>query len=330
VQKKTSFRQNPEFLKRLYRRMLFFRRFEERVHIAYTKRKYSGFCHLHIGQEAVLVGTQENLRRTDYSISSYRSHTQAIAKGVPAKDVFSELFGKVTGCSRGKGGSMHMFSKEHRFLGGHGIVGGQAPIASGVAFAIKYRQLDEIIVCYIGDAAINQGQFMEALNMATVWNLPVLYLIENNRYGMGTNICRTTALENLHERASGFNLAHSHVDGMDVLAVYNKVKEVVEDIRQTSRPYLLEALTYRYHGHSVSDPAHYRTQEELENYRRRDPIIQLAKHLQDLGFATEDELKQLNKVIKAEVREAETFADEAQVVDKSEVLDHVFTPYGTH
>lgn len=313
-----------EQLIRAYKEMLFYRRFEEKTLMAYTKQKFSGFCHLHIGQEAVCVGVQHALRDTDYMISGYRSHTQAIAKGIPAKEVMAELFGKVTGCSRGKGGSMHMFSKQHRFLGGHGIVGGQVPIAAGVGFKIKYDNEDDIIVCYLGDAAANQGQFFEALNMAATWDLPCLFIIENNQYGMGTDIHRTTSIENLYERAHGFNMEHSQVDGMHYQSVYEHVVPIVEKMRKDKRPYLLEAKTYRYKGHSVSDPGTYRTKEEVKKYQEIDPILQLKADIVKNKLSNEDELKEWDQAIKAELKEIEKFADESAEPEISEAFEHIY------
>ena len=308
----------------LYKQMLFYRRFEERVQLAYTKQKFSGFCHLHIGQEAVCVGIQSHLRETDYVISGYRSHTQAIAKGIEPKAVFSELFGKVSGCAKGKGGSMHMFSSEHRFLGGHGIVGGQAPIATGVGFAIKYRGEDDIMVCYLGDAAMNQGQVFESLNMAETWDLPCLFVIENNRYGMGTDITRTTSVDRLAKRALAFDMAHSTVDGMNVLTVQDHVSPIVKKMRKDHRPYLLEVETYRFKGHSVSDPGTYRTKEELSSYQEKDPILQLRGVLMQEGLADEKVLKEWDVEAKNQVKEAEAFADQAPIADLDEIWTDVF------
>lgn len=308
----------------MYHEMCLFRRFEEQVGLAYTKRKFSGFCHLHIGQEGLAVGVQKAIQPHDYMISSYRSHTQAIGKGISPEAVFAELYGKDAGCSRGKGGSMHMFSAEHRFLGGHGIVGGQVPIAAGVAFASRYRNDDHICVCYLGDAATNQGAFHEALNMAATWELPVLVIIENNKYGMGTDIARTTSITNLQDRALAYDMDRSQMDGMNVLKVWEHTKDIVQNMRQSKRPHLLEAQTYRYRGHSVSDPATYRTKEEVAHFQsKRDPIKQMAKYLEDQGWATAEELKQWDKDAKARVKEAEAFADQAAQPAPEAAMDHL-------
>lgn len=309
----------------LYREMLLFRRFEERVQQAYTKQKFSGFCHLYIGQEAVGVGIQRQLRPTDYMISGYRSHTQAIGKGIAPDAVMAELFGKATGCSGGKGGSMHMFSAERRFLGGHGIVGGQVPIAVGAAFAIKYRKEDDICVCYLGDAATNQGQFFEALNMAETWDLPVLFVIENNRYGMGTDIRRTTSVDRLAKRALAFDMQSSEVDGMDVLAVADHVKKIVAAMRKDSRPHLLEAMTYRYRGHSVSDPGTYRTKEEVEQYQKRDPILVLAKKIVDAKIKTAEELDAIDAEVREVVKGVEAKADAAEAPALAAAWEDVYS-----
>jgi pyruvate dehydrogenase E1 component alpha subunit len=307
----------------VYKEMLFYRRFEERVLKAYQAGKFAGFCHLHIGQEAVCVGVQRALAPTDYMISGYRSHTQAIAKGVSPEAVMAELFGKYDGSVKGKGGSMHMFSKEHRFLGGHGIVGGQTPLAAGVAFAIKYEEKQEIIVCYLGDAATNQGQFFEAMNMAATWKLPVLYVIENNRYGMGTDIKRTTSVDHLWKRALAFDMEHSQVDGMDVVQVYDHVKPLAESMRKSHRPHLLEVITYRYRGHSVSDPATYRTKEEVQEWISRDPLTLLGAALTGAKVATEAEFQTWDEEARSRLEGVEAFADASPFPPDSEAFTDV-------
>jgi pyruvate dehydrogenase E1 component alpha subunit len=315
---------DSELLISMYKEMAFYRKFEELVNHAYTQRKFSGFCHLHIGQEAVCVGVQRNLRPTDYVIGSYRTHTLAIAKGIAPEAVLAELYGRETGCSKGRGGSMHMFSKEHRFLGGHGIVGGQVPIATGVGFKLKYRDEDDVIVCYIGDAAMNQGAVFEALNMAAIWKLPVLYIIENNRYGMGTDIRRTTNIEHLHQIALAFNMEHGDVDGMNVLAVHEKVGQILKQMRKDHKPYLLEAQTYRYKGHSVSDPGTYRTKEEVESYQKIDPILQLGAQLIKEGLADDETLKQWQKEARDQCRKAEEIAESGPVPDPKDACRYIF------
>jgi len=308
-----------------YRDMLFYRRFEERVQVAYTQGKFSGFCHLHIGQEAVCVGVQAVLRTTDYVISGYRSHTQAIAKGIPPLEVMAEMFGKASGCCRGKGGSMHMFSFARRFFGGHGIVGGQAPLAAGIAFKINYRQEDDIVVCYLGDAAMNQGQVMEAMNLAMIWNLPLLFIIENNRYGMGTDIRRTTSIEQLCDRAAGFGMPSAQMDGMDVISTYLQTQAIAAQVREQKKPFLLEALTYRYRGHSVSDPGTYRTKEELEQYRQQDPITQLGAKLVSSGIMSEQEQRDIAATIKQQLQAVEQQADAAEVLPLDALYEDIYT-----
>ncbi|MEY4631088.1 MAG: hypothetical protein RIQ81_1208 [Pseudomonadota bacterium] len=316
---------SKEFLVQLYKDMILYRRFEERVHVAYTtRRKFAGFCHLHIGQEAVAAGVQHALRPTDYVIGAYRSHTQAIAKGITPNEVMAELFGKVGGCVRGKGGSMHMFSKEKRFLGGHGIVGGQVPLAAGVGFAIKYRGEQDVCVCYLGDAATNQGQFFEALNMAATWKLPVLFIIENNRYGMGTDIHRTTSIDHLWKRALAFDMAHSQVDGLNVLNIVDAVRSTCDAIRKDNHPHLMEIMTYRYRGHSVSDPGAYRTKEEVAEYQAKDPMNMHGKFLVASKLATEADLAKWDEEAKKIAEEAENFADQSPPPGEDEIWKDVY------
>lgn len=322
-----SLRGERELLISLIKEMMFYRRFEERVLSAYTRRKFSGFCHLHIGQEGLCAGVQRCLNKSDYMITGYRSHTQAVAKGISPLEVLSELFGKVTGCSRGKGGSMHMFSWEHRFFGGHGIVGGQAPLATGMAWKVRYQKEPDIVVCYLGDAAMNQGQVFEALNMAALWKLPVLFVIENNLYGMGTHISRTTTIgaTSLYKRALAFDMDHSQVDGQNVRAVFEHVSPLVAQMREGSGPHLLEALTYRYKGHSVSDPGLYRSKEEVMGYKNgQDPIQNLAHELTARKFTTDEQIKEWDGEIKAHIKDLEQQADEAPEPDVAEAWQHVY------
>ena len=321
---KQQVNQDKEWLLSVYHEMCYYRRFEERVLQAYTAQKFAGFCHVHIGQEALCVGVQRALRPTDYMITGYRSHTQAIAKGILGREVFAELLGKVTGCAKGNGGSMHMFSKERRFLGGHGIVGGQVPLAAGVGFAINYEKKDDIVVCYIGDAATNQGQFHEALNMAATWNLPVLTIIENNRYGMGTDIKRTTSIDNLWKRALAYDMDHGQVDAMNVQKTHEFVAGVVANMRKTKRPYLLDAICYRYKGHSVSDPGLYRTKEEITEWIAKDPISQLGEFLKKNKMAPEEELKALDTKAKERSKSDESWAEEQPIPSEDQVWQNVY------
>lgn len=321
---KQFIKDNTELAVSFYRDMLFYRRYEERVQVAYTQGKFSGFCHLHIGQEAVCVGVQAALRATDYVISGYRSHTQALAKGISPEAVMAEMFGKASGCCRGKGGSMHMFSEKLRFFGGHGIVGGQAPLATGIAFKISYRDEDDLVVCYLGDAAMNQGQVMEAMNMAMIWKLPVLFIIENNRYGMGTDIKRTTSLDRLCDRANGFAMQSAQLDGMDVIATYLQTQEIATQVREQQQPFLLEALTYRYRGHSVSDPGNYRTKEELEQYHKEDPLTRLSDQLVALGIVDATKLQTMAAEVKQQLQKIEKQADDADILPNAAIYEDIY------
>jgi pyruvate dehydrogenase E1 component alpha subunit len=297
----------------LLRQMLLIRRFEEKAAEAYALGKIGGFCHLYIGQEAVAVGSLASLRDDDYVIASYREHGQALARGVPANAVMAELFGKATGCSKGKGGSMHLFDVTRRFLGGHGIVGGHIPLAAGIGFAIKYRGGDQVCLCYFGEAAVNIGAFHETLNMASVYKLPVIFCCENNRYGMGTAFERVAAVTDVVEHACSYDMAAELVNGMDVLAVYAATGRAVARARAGGHPTLLEVRTYRYMGHSMSDPLHgvYRTKEEVEEQKRRDPISQLALKLREAGALDQAGLDALDAEVRAEVDAAVRFADES-------------------
>jgi pyruvate dehydrogenase E1 component alpha subunit len=309
----------------LLRQMLLIRRFEEKAAEAYALGKIGGFCHLYIGQEAVAVGSLAVLRNDDYVISSYREHGQALARGIPATAVMAELFGKATGCSRGKGGSMHLFDVARRFMGGHGIVGGHIPLAAGIGFAIKYRGGDQVCLCYFGEAAVNIGAFHETLNMASVYKLPVIFCCENNRYGMGTAFERVAAVTDVVEHACSYDMAAELVNGMDVLAVRAATERAVARARQGGHPTLLEVRTYRYMGHSMSDPLHgvYRTKEEVEAQKQRDPISQLALKLTEDGALDQAGLDALDAEVRAIVEEAVRFADESPDPDPAALTTDV-------
>ncbi len=311
--------------RRLLRDMLLIRRFEERAAEAYALGKIGGFCHLYIGQEAVGVGALAALGPEDYVISSYREHGQALARGIPATAVMAELFGKATGCSQGKGGSMHLFDATRRFMGGHAIVGGHIPLAAGLGFAIKYRGGEQVCLCFFGEAAVNIGAFHEALNMASVWKLPVIFLCENNRYGMGTAFERVAAVTDVVEHACSYDMAAELVNGMDVLEVYRATERAVHRARGGGHPTLLEVRTYRFMGHSMSDPLHgvYRTKDEVEEQKRRDPISQLAVRLKEEGVLDQAGLDELDAAIRAEVDAAVTFADQSPDPDPAELTSHV-------
>lgn len=315
----------PELERRMLRQMLLIRRFEEKAAEAYALGKIGGFCHLYIGQEAVAVGSLAALRDDDYVISSYREHGQALARGVPATAVMAELFGKATGCSKGKGGSMHLFDAGRRFLGGHAIVGGHIPLAAGIGFAIRYRGGDQLCLCYFGEAAVNIGGFHEALNMASVYKLPVIFCCENNRYGMGTAFERVAAVTDVVEHACSYDMAAELVNGMDALAVYEATTRAAERARKGGHPTLLEVRTYRYMGHSMSDPLHgvYRTKEEVEEQRKRDPITQLATKLRDGGVLDQASFEALDAEVRAEVEAAVRFADQSPDPDPAELTTHV-------
>jgi pyruvate dehydrogenase E1 component alpha subunit len=312
-------------LRQMLREMLLIRRFEEKAAEAYALGKIGGFCHLYIGQEAVAVGVHTALRPDDYVICSYREHGQALVRGVSPRAVMAELYGKATGCSAGKGGSMHLFDVERRFMGGHGIVGGHIPLAAGLGFAIKSRGTDQVCVCFFGEAAVNIGAFHEALNMASVWKLPVIFLCENNRYGMGTAFERVAAVTDVVEHACSYDMAGEVVNGMDVLEVRQAVERAVRRAREGGHPTLLEARTYRFMGHSMSDPLHgvYRSKEEVEEQKKRDPIAQLAHRLRDEGALDDAALDALDAEVRAEVEDAVRFADESPDPAPEELTTHV-------
>ena len=316
---------HAELHTRMVREMLLIRRFEEKVAEAYALGKIGGFCHLYIGQEAVAVGTSAALRPDDYVICSYREHGQALVRGISANAVMAELFGKATGCSGGKGGSMHLFDAEKRFMGGHGIVGGHIPLAAGLAFAVKYQGGDQLCVCYFGEAAVNIGAFHEALNMASVWKLPVIFVCENNRYGMGTAFERVAAVTDVVEHACSYDMAAELVNGMDVLEVHHATERAVQRARKGGHPTLLEVRTYRYMGHSMSDPLHgvYRTKDEVEEQKKKDPISQLAMKLKEEGVIDQAGLDAIDAEVRGIAEEAVKFADESPDPDPAELYTHV-------
>ena len=293
-----------------FREMLLIRRFEEKAGQMYGMGLIGGFCHLYIGQEAVVTGiTMASKKGEDAQITGYRDHGHMLVMGLEPKGVMAELTGRQGGLSKGKGGSMHMFSREHRFYGGNGIVGAQVPLGTGLAFAAKYRGENSVSITYFGDGAANQGQVYEAFNMAKLWNLPVVYIIENNKYAMGTSIERAAATIDLSQRGASFDIPGEQVDGMDVRMVFDAAKRAIEWARSGKGPYILEMLTYRYRGHSMSDPAKYRTKDEVTKYRQeRDAIEQVRKRLLEAGTVTEEELKKIETEIRAIVTEAADFA----------------------
>ena len=311
-------------LKSYYREMLLIRRFEERAGQLYGMGLIGGFCHLYIGQEAVVTGIQANVHEGDAVITSYRDHGHMLACGMDPKGVMAELTGRSGGYSKGKGGSMHMFSREKNFYGGHGIVGAQVPIGTGLAFAHKYKGNKNVSLTYFGDGSANQGQVYEAMNMAALWKLPVVYIIENNRYGMGTSVERASAITELYRHGEAFGIPGEQVDGMDVLAVRAAGERAMEYARSGKGPYILEMQTYRYRGHSMSDPAKYRTKEEVDKYRNeRDPIEHVRKRLIDGKMADEAALKAVDTEIRKIVNDAAEFAQHSPEPDAAELWTDV-------
>jgi len=311
---------------KLYKDMLLIRRFEEKSGQLYGMGLIAGFCHLYIGQEAVVVGMQACITDKDSTVTSYRDHGHIIASGIEPKEVMAELTGRATGCSKGKGGSMHMFNIPGKFYGGHGIVGAQVPIGSGLAFAHKYQNDGGLSVTYFGDGSANQGQVYESFNMAKLWNLPAIYIIENNMYAMGTSVERSAATTEFYKRGCSFGIEGIQVDGMDVLKVIEAGQKAVKHVRDGKGPIILEMKTYRYRGHSMSDPAKYRTKEEVADYKEnKDPISTFAKKIIANKLATEEELKELDKQIKAQIKEVEQFAKDSPLPDESELYTDIYT-----
>jgi pyruvate dehydrogenase E1 component alpha subunit len=311
-------------LKQFYADMVLIRRFEEKAGQLYGMGLIGGFCHLYIGQEAVVVGMQAALSQGDQVITAYRDHGHMLACGMDAKGVMAELTGRSAGYSRGKGGSMHMFSREKNFFGGHGIVGAQVPIGTGLAFSNRYKKNGAVTLTYFGDGAANQGQVYESFNMAELWKLPVVYVIENNQYAMGTSVERASAESHFWKRGASFNIPGEEVDGMDVEAVFAAGVRAVEWCRSGKGPIILEMKTYRYRGHSMSDPAKYRTREEVQAVReKRDPIEHLALRLVTAGMATEDDLKAIDRETRQVVNTAAEFAVESPEPDPSELYTDI-------
>ena len=309
---------------KIYSYMLKIRRFEERSSQLYGMGHIGGFCHLYIGQEAVVVGVLKNNKKNDSVVTTYRDHGHMIARGLDPKKIMSELTGRANGYSAGKGGSMHMFSKENNFYGGHGIVGAQVPIGTGIAFTHKYNNDKNICRTYIGDGAMNNGQVFEAFNLAALWNLPVLYIIENNKYGMGTAVDRAAAGSDLYTRGEAFGIKGEIVDGMNVYSVIQAADKAGEYVRSGKGPYILEVQTYRYRGHSMSDPAKYRTKAELEEYKNSDPIEVVKKEILKKKIVSKAELEKLGKEIIDEVKSAAAFALESDFPGSQELYTNVY------
>jgi pyruvate dehydrogenase E1 component alpha subunit len=315
---------SPDEFLRYYREMLLIRRFEEKAGQLYGMGLIGGFCHLYIGQEAVVVGAQSAARPEDALITSYRDHGHMLACGMDPRGVMAELTGRAGGYSKGKGGSMHMFSREKNFYGGHGIVAAQVPIGTGLAFGFKYKGLDNVSLTYFGDGAVNQGQVYESFNMAALWKLPVVFVIENNKYGMGTAVERASASTELCQRGKAYGIPGEAVDGMDVLEMRALAEKAIAHCRAGKGPFILEAQTYRYRGHSMSDPAKYRSKDEVQKMRsERDPIDQLRERILAEGHADEDALKKIDRAVKDIVADAAEFAQESPEPDASELWTDV-------
>jgi pyruvate dehydrogenase E1 component alpha subunit len=313
----------------MYRQMLLIRRFEERAAQLYVEGKIGGFLHLYIGQEAVGVGAMSLLRPDDYFITSYRDHGYALARGTDPRPLMAELCGKAGGISRGKGGSMHFYDVPRGNFGGDGIVGGHLPVAAGMGYAIRLRGSDQVVLCFFGDGAVNEGAFHEALNVSALWDLPVVYVIENNRYGMGTSLDRASSVKDLYQRASAYGMPRRDVNGMDLMAVRTVLAEAIDRARGEKRPTLIEAETYRYRGHSMSDPGKYRTKEEVEEMMRYDPIYQFGKRLIEQERFTQAELDAADQEILAQVEESVRFSDESPLPSAESLFEDVYvrSPY---
>ena len=308
-----------------YKKMLLIRRFEEKAGQSYGLGQIGGFCHLYIGQEAVVVGLQMCIRDGDQVITTYRDHGHMLACGMSPDGVMAELYGRADGYSKGKGGSMHMFSKEANFFGGHGIVGASVPLGTGLAFSNKYKKNKAVTLTYFGDGAANQGQVYESFNMAKLWELPCIYVIENNRYAMGTSVQRSSAQKDLSQRGISFGIDGEQVDGMNIESVIDAGKRAVTKVRNNGGPYILEMLTYRYRGHSMSDPAQYRTRDEVKEVREHsDPIESLKNLIIENNFLTDDKLQVLNAEIKQVVDQSAQFAEDSPLPDPSELFVDVY------
>ena len=307
-----------------YESMFLMRKFEEKAGQLYGQQKIKGFCHLYIGQEACVAGAVTALTKGDKWITAYRDHAHPLALGTDPKAVMAELYGKETGVSKGKGGSMHMFDKEHNFLGGHGIVGGQVPLGAGIAFAEMYNKTGNLCICYMGDGAVRQGAFHEALNMAMLWKLPVIFVIENNGYAMGTSVKRTSNVTELYKLGESFDMPSEAVDAMSVEEVHKSVARAAERAKKGDGPTLLEFRTYRYKGHSMSDPAKYRTKEEVEEYKQRDPVEVVKRTIQDRKLATDKELEAIEARVNQQVEDSVKFAEESNFPDSSEAFTDIY------
>ncbi len=312
-----------------YRQMLLIRRFEERCAQLYVEGKIGGFLHLYIGQEAVGVGAMSLLRPDDYFITSYRDHGYALARGTDPRPLLAELCGRITGISRGKGGSMHFYDVPRGNFGGDGIVGGHLPVAAGMGYGIRLRGSDQVVLCFFGDGAVNEGAFHEALNVSALWDLPVVFIIENNRYGMGTSLDRASSVKDLYQRASAYGIPRRDVNGMDLLACRTVFSEAIDRARREKRPTLIEAETYRYRGHSMSDPGKYRTKEEVEQMMKLDPVLAFGRRLIEQERVTQAELDALDKDVLGQVDEAVRFTEDSPFPSEETLFEDVYvrSPY---
>jgi pyruvate dehydrogenase E1 component alpha subunit len=315
---------DKKLLREMLYQMVLGRRFEEKCAEVYRMGKIGGFCHLYIGQEAIAVGSMMALEPSDMVITSYRDHVQAMVKGMTPESVMAELYGKIGGCVKGKGGSMHMFSKDHEFFGGHGIVGGQIGVGTGMAYAAKYKGTGQVTLCFFGEAAVNQGIFHESLNMAQLWKLPIIYICENNQYGMGTSQDRAMSTRNIAKKADAFEMANEFVDGMDVMAVREATERAIDRARNQSLPTLLEVRAYRYMGHSMSDPGNYRTRDEIAKYQERDPIVLFKDSLQEAKVLSEKDFVAIEAEAVEATDRALRFAEASPLPDMSELLTDVY------
>jgi len=307
-----------------YREMLLIRRFEEKAGQLYGMGLIAGFCHLYIGQEAIATGMRHTMKKNDKVITTYRDHGHMISTGSDPKKIMAELLGRTDGSSKGKGGSMHLFDLEKHFYGGHGIVGASVPIGAGLAFADKYRGNNNVTYCYFGDGAAHQGQVYEAFNMAKLWDLPVIFIIENNHYAMGTSLQRSSSIDELYKRGIGFNIPGIKINGMDVFEVIKEGQKVVDFVRSGKGPYIIEMDTYRYRGHSMSDPATYRSKEELNCKKEQDPIDSLREHILKDKIASADEITKIDESVKAEVNEIVEFAKNSPEPDEAELMTQIY------
>lgn len=324
AKKKESGKYGKDTYVRWYRDMLLMRKFEEKCGQLYIQQKFGGFCHLYIGQEALLAGMTAVIRPSDRVITAYRDHAHPIALGLHPKYVMAELYGKATGSSKGKGGSMHMFDKERNMFGGHGIVGGQIPLGAGIAFADKYRNEDHVTLCFFGDGAARQGSLHETFNMAMTWKLPVIFIIENNNYAMGTSVERTSNVTDLSKLGLSYEMPSEVVDGMRPEAVADAIARAAERGRKGEGPTLLDIRTYRYKGHSMSDPQYYRTKEEVKEYQEQDPIEHVLRVIQENKWLKENDIKAIQQEVKDLVEESVKFAEESPLPDASELYKDVY------